>query len=165
MFCSWHSSKKPHLFNSLLQLMRQLIWTWLATKNNFGQFFFKYKSSPNFGLLLSTIEVLQKWVGLHFGWFFHKLIWSPGTYVVQDFYSICPFSRIDFVAEEAIGNSKIILISESGHNCTTLIPCTFLRSLHKLPNAKVSSNNIMSNFVKTTNCRKPICRASTLSNL
>jgi hypothetical protein len=26
MFCSWHSSKKPH------QLMRQLIWTWLATK-------------------------------------------------------------------------------------------------------------------------------------
>jgi hypothetical protein len=26
-FCSWHSSKKPHPFNSLLQLMGQLIWT------------------------------------------------------------------------------------------------------------------------------------------
>jgi hypothetical protein len=37
--------------------------------------------AQNFGVLFSTEKVtnyyFKKWVGLHFGRFYHKLIWSP----------------------------------------------------------------------------------------
>jgi hypothetical protein len=49
----------------------------------FWQFFNKYRSIPNIRLLFNTIIKFlciildEKWIGLHFGRFFHKLIWSP----------------------------------------------------------------------------------------
>jgi hypothetical protein len=44
-----------------------------------GGFFENYKKSKNFGLLLPRlcINLDKNWVGLHFGRFFDKLIWSP----------------------------------------------------------------------------------------
>jgi hypothetical protein len=47
----------------------------------FGLFYEKYKSIPNFCATFlhgkSYNNFYKKWVGLHFGRFFHKLIWSP----------------------------------------------------------------------------------------
>jgi hypothetical protein len=47
-----------------------------------GSFFEKYKSGPNFGAAFfngrSCVLILtKKWIGLHFGQFFNKHIWSP----------------------------------------------------------------------------------------
>jgi hypothetical protein len=58
----------------------------------FGLCIENYRSSPIFWIPVKvTHKFWQKWVGPHFGWFFHKLIWSPCEKALLP---LCPFQKL-----------------------------------------------------------------------
>jgi hypothetical protein len=61
-----------------------------------GRFIKITKVTQNYGLFFSWVQITyvsicKKWVGLHFGRFLHKLIWSPWSYTWEVFHLIYVF--------------------------------------------------------------------------
>jgi hypothetical protein len=82
--------------------------TRLAEFSPIGRLFFKsarfwsHRYSPNFGLLFPRLltNLDKKWVGLHFGRFFIKLIWSPcSQYRIESRFPIERKNRFDFISK------------------------------------------------------------------